>query len=289
MARQRLLALAVFVAAAPFWPQQVAPAAKAWSFEVVSIREDQGGSGSGLAMPKFGPTPDGYQAMNVPVVVAIIAAYVPEVGGRAIYQMDDLIGVPPWMLTTRYDIDAKIAESDLADWKNPALKDVMLRSMLQGMLQERFALKVHRETKEVSVYSLVVGKNGAKLKETDPDAKHEDGMAFPGGAVIGTEFKDGHITLKFYAATMPLLATVLSLSAGKPVQDKTGLTGKYDLEFDRPSAGGAPPSPAAGAGDWTDPGPSVFSVVEKVGLKLEPTRGAVETLMFDHAEKPSAN
>lgn len=259
-------------------PEDV-PAGRKLAFDVVSIRQNL----SGGIHDDFGPTPDGYRMTNKPLLLAIITAYVPQSGDGALFT-NNVVGLPDWAQRDNFDIDAKVSEADLAEWRTPTTQKVMLRAMLQAMLADRFKLAVHREMKEVSVYSLVLAKNGPKFKDTDPADPHPGGLRLPGGAVMVPE-NAGH-SIHFYGASMATLASLLSSSAARPVQDETGLTGKYDFVIQKPDSEGAPaPVPQEAA----DPGPTVFSVVEALGLKLEPAKGSVETLVVDHVERPSEN
>src|ERR1017187_10145714 len=105
--------------------------------------------------------------------------------------------------------------------------------------RNRCKLAVHREMKETQVTTLVVAKGGPKFKETDPAVEHPDGQPLPFGGVA-VRNKDG---MHFYGTSMAALASFLSSLAnqGHPVQDKTGLTGQYDLTFSAPA-------------DFSDPG-----------------------------------
>jgi bla regulator protein blaR1 len=217
--------------------------------------------------------------MNSPLAVAILIAYVPQSGSAAFYQNNDVVGLPDWVKDDRYDIDAKVGEADRAEWQKPNPQAAMLRAMMQTLLAERCKLAVHRDAKEIPVYSLVTGKNGPKFKPTNPDDPHPAGQALPGGGVVVPEATGLH----FYGAPVNILASVLSSSAGRPVQDKTGLTGRYDFLLQRPTSGASAPMDGASA---SDPAHSIFSVVEDLGLKLEPAKGSVETLVVDHIERP---
>jgi uncharacterized protein (TIGR03435 family) len=257
--------------------------AKAYAFEVVSIRQDKSAPSAG--MQSFGPTADGYRMTNMLIGEAIITAYVPQVGGTAFYTSDQVKGLPNWVNTERYDIDARIGDEDRAEWQKPEAQ----RAMLQAMFAERCKLAMHREVKEAEVYSMVVAKGGPKFKETDPTVEHPGGQKQPWGGVI-VPAQNG---LSFYGATMTSLASFISALAnpGHPVQDKTGLTGKYDLVMKFPPP---PPPPAPGepqsATAAPDPrGSMAFSVLNDLGLKLEPAKGQVETLVIDHMERPSEN
>jgi bla regulator protein BlaR1 len=137
------------------------------------------------------------------------------------------------------------------------------------------------------VYSLVVGKSVPKFKESTPGEPHPNGKRLPGnsGVMVPDEATQ---TVHLYETSMATLAPLLSDITGRPIQDKTGLTGKYDLVFQKPSEMSAASSPQSGP-SAADPGPSIFSVLGDIGLKLEPAKGSVETLVIDHVERPSEN
>jgi uncharacterized protein (TIGR03435 family) len=166
-----------------------------------------------------------------------------------------VLGGPGWADSDQFDITAKAESAD-------ATRDE-IRSMLQTLLAERFRLVVHRETKEVPAYSLVLAKSGSKLKAAAPDRK--SGMANtvgPGG---------GEQTV-FEASPLRILVNMLANTLGCPVVDKTGLNGLYDYTF-----------------EWPDAGSSLFASVDQLGLKLEAKKEPVEVLVMDRAEHPSAN
>lgn len=153
------------------------------------------------------------------------------------------------------------------------------RLMVQALLADRFKLKVHHETKTISVYALVVGKGGPKLKEG------KDGGT--GARMNGRLMRiapDGKETLQGW--TTGYLADALTLTTqqidGKRVVDRTGLKGVYEfnLQFDEF------PNPAFGHHDQ----PDVFiAVEEQLGLKLEERKEPFDIIVIDHMEKPSAN
>jgi uncharacterized protein (TIGR03435 family) len=225
-----------------------------------------------------GPTPDGYRS-HQPLALLLLTAYVPQVGGAAFFNFQDQIKeLPDWLLSDGYDIDARIADEDRAEWQKPESQKVMLRAMLQALLAERCKLAVHRELKETRVTTLVVAKGGPKLKETDPTMEHPGGQKLPFGGVMVLN-KEG---IHFYGASMGSLASIVSSLANQgPVQDKTGLTGLYDFTFSPPA-------------DDADPGISplaamFLSGLNNLGLKLDSDKGQVETLVIDHMERPSEN
>jgi uncharacterized protein (TIGR03435 family) len=184
--------------------------------------------------------------------------------------------------------------------------------MLQTLLAERFALKFHTDAKDQSVYALVIAKGGPKLKEsgTDPSTPQNDNVPAP------TE-KTPPLTMSMPTAqgdvkmtrTKKTFAEMLSVGVvDRPVVDKTGLTGKYDVAVDlspedamnvaRASVNFGPAQPAGGGdagrnrdGFASDPsGSSVLSSIQNLGLKLESRKLPVDMLIVDRMEKtPSAN
>ena len=97
------------------------------------------------------------------------------------------------------------------------------------------------------------------------------------------------MTVHYFGISMPQLARFVLGDAGRPVEDKTGLTGKYDVTIQRPIPGSVQAGGAQDAAAAADPGPSAASVAAQLGLKLEPAMGHVETLVVDHVERPSEN
>jgi uncharacterized protein (TIGR03435 family) len=259
--------------------------AKRLAFEVVSIRPNQSPQ-KDSAPP--GPTPDGYRSTNSSLLIPMLTAYVPQTGA-AFFTEDLVSGLPDWFIRDRYDIDAKVADADLAEWQKPASQAAMLPLMLQAMFANRCKMAVHREMKDASVFLLEVGKAGPKFKETNPVEVHPSGTKLPwGGILVNTS--NG---VQLYGVSMRSLASLLSSiggnSAGRPIQDKTGLTGSYDITLKRPDAL-PPPSSGPGGGIAPDPASvTILSLVEDLGLKLELSKAPVETLVIDHMERPSEN
>jgi uncharacterized protein (TIGR03435 family) len=268
-------------------PATAATPAKALAFDVISIRQDASTQRRN-GPPQFGPTADGYRMVAAPLVLPIITAYIPQAGAAA-FMPDQIKGLPDWVMRDAYDIDAKVSEEDIAEWQKPASQKTMLPAMMQSLLEERFKIAVHRETKDEPVYLLTVGKGGPKFKETDPTVEHPDGLKLPWGGVL-VQSRDA---ATLYGASMASLATLMSSfggqtsNVGRQIQDKTGLTGRYDVTIKLPGMGG-PPSPGD-AGGASDPASMVYSVVDSLGLKLESGKSTVETLVIDHIEKPSEN
>jgi uncharacterized protein (TIGR03435 family) len=169
--------------------------------------------------------------------------------------------------------------------------------MLQPLLAERFKLKAHTETKQLPVYELIVAKGGPKLKEATPGDTYANGFKGPDGVGRGGMMRMGRGQLTGQGVPITTLTNLLSQQLQRTVVDKTGLTGKYDLELNwtpEQGEGGLGPPPGA-ASPQAEPapdatGPSIFTALqEQLGLKLQSTKGPVETLVIDHAEMPSEN
>jgi len=261
------------------------------TFAVASIRRNISGNGN-CGPPMSYATADGFHMTNCALILALMTAYVPANGNELEFfamMSSRILGAPDWLLADRYDIDARIGEADMAAWQKPTTQKEMLRAMLQSLLVERCKLAVHRETKDKPIYALVVGKSGPKFKAAESTvpaailAKHPGVVPIPSdGGMIGPGEKPGSVNL--YGAPMGTLALVLSQPAERPVVDKTGLTGKYDIKLEM-----MPQGPQAADGTQ-DPGASIFTVVqEQLGLKLESGKDEVEILVIDHMERPTEN
>jgi uncharacterized protein (TIGR03435 family) len=182
-----------------------------------------------------------------------------------------------------FDLTAKVSDDDLAAYKQ--LNGAQHREMLKNLLIERFHLKVHTETRTLPVYHLVVDKGGSKLKPTTAieAPSEEEQKAHP------DRYRKGFLRMgpgMFEATGVPVqtLASQLSNALERPVDDRTGLTGLYDISLHYRNEG------AASAGNAETDAPSIFSAVhDQLGLKLVPDKGPVETLVVDSAEKPDAN
>jgi uncharacterized protein (TIGR03435 family) len=164
--------------------------------------------------------------------------------------------------------------------------------MLQPVLAERFQLKVHRETRDLPVYELLLGKGGPKFNEAKPGDTYPNGIKGPDGhSGPGLVWiQDGQLTCQ--AVAMVELTRILSQRLGHNVLDKTGLTGKYDftMQWPREEGPGSMFDGSEGGNAPESSGPSIFTVIqEQLGLKLESHKAPVEVLVIDHVEAPSAN
>jgi len=181
---------------------------------------------------------------------------------RPAYNVKDyqIAQAPGWLEADRFEIAAKAAVA-----KKTSLDDE--RSLVRELLEDRFGLKTHRQTKQPPVYLLVVAKGGAKLRENT--APSGSGTRKSCGRLAGTR----------------ITADVLSRQFERDVLNRKGLPAKYDFQLDwTPDSG---PCPAAEGAPVRS---SILTAIqEQLGLKLEASKGPVETLVVDRVERPSAD
>ncbi len=241
------------------------------TFEVASIKISVlDGSGT-----SFAPQPGGGLRVGSASLRSLI---------KFAYDLRDfqLSGTAGWMNTERYDVLAKGGGVGPGPQDYKSMNDAQRKAMfaliqkrLQGLLEERFQLTVHRETKELPMYSLVVGKNGVKMKPTDPSVTS-------GSSLISEKL------FRAQRASLDSIAQGLAGVLGRPVKNETGLDGFYDFKMEWT------PEPSAGTNAEersSDPlGPSLFTALqEQLGLKLEGRKGPMEVIVVDRGEKPSEN
>jgi uncharacterized protein (TIGR03435 family) len=243
----RSLAVAALYTLAATLGAQQAPVA----FEVASIRpdssEDRGASSQNT-------TPGGrFVATDVSPKLLLIRAF-----GVVPAQIEG----PEWLEADRYDVTAK------ADTSRELSPDE-IRPMLRKLMEDRLALRYHRETKTLPVYSLTVAKTGMKMTE------------HTGADGPSTTFRNqsGKLILSARKQSTAHLALLLGQRLDRTVIDNTGLTGEYDLSLEWAADEAADSSL-----------PSIFTALqEQLGLKLESTKGPVEVIVIDHVERPSEN
>jgi len=217
-------------------------------FEVASVKPHS--STEGPPHVSVARDPGRLTYTNITVRVLIREAY-----GLKVYPLSR---GPDALSTDRYDLTAKLS---------PDASKEQRMLMLQALLAERFKLIVHREAKELPIYTLVAGNGGPKFR-----AVEDDGSAPEVGSGGGHQIKAHHISMKLLAAT-------LQGWIGDAVVDATGLAGLYDLNMD------------FNVDESTSSeGPTIFEALQRqLGLKLEAGKGPVEVVVIDHIEKPSAN
>ena len=248
----------------------------AMNYDVVSIKPNKSGSGS----VRISIDRERFIGTNVSVKALIRYAYDLET--------DDLIsGLPGWAGSSNLDVEAKVSAEDVAALKRLSDDDSTAerRLMMQALLADRFALNVHHEKKELPTYALVVMKSGLKLKPADPNNTYDNGLKRPGGAARGAGSVDTNNTdLTAQAVPLSSLATFLAQKLSRPVDDKTGLTANYDFTLKW-----SPDEVAQDSQNANTP-PSIYTALqEQLGLKLESTKGPVDTIVVDHIDPPTEN
>ena len=240
----------------------------------------------------------------------------------------EIFGGPDWMESALFDIEAK------TDCSGGIISNDQLALMMQSMLEDRFQLKAHVETRDMPVYNLVVGKDGPKLKASTDQTPLAPLVpmgqlcgsvretlpaplpSFPGpgidmsqlmsqmprGAMLvlsGAMEPAGAIAIHGRATSVSRLVNTLKFVTGRPLIDKTGLTGLFDMSLrfrtdglalpGRPAGvtlsglpAGSPSGPLEGTG-------TLFSEIQDLGLMLEQARGPVQVLVIDSVQKPSEN
>jgi uncharacterized protein (TIGR03435 family) len=267
---------------------QSAPDDKRPSFVVASVKPNRSGNPRATTVPL---QPNGrYAIINASLDLLIAFAFQPR-------QSYEIVGVPEWALTERFDIDAR-AEG------TPPAREIFL--MLQSLLAERFKLVTHNETRQMPVYSLVAaqsGRLGPRLRRHIDDSGCIDrsqavsrGTIDPAGPLPtpicgGWSGAPNLGRLAGQRIELDVFGRTLSGQLGRPVIDRTGLTGPFDLTMEWTPQGPASAEAQAILDASPNPDrPSIFTAVqEQLGLRLISEAAPVEVLVIDHVERPSEN
>jgi len=287
---QRMMRVGVLLAIA------LLQTAAAPRFEVASVKS------CGPADPGFrggGPTqfsPDRI-AINCQILKGLIQqayiAHATERTDQAAVLRTPIEGGPDWISAERYSITAKTSAE--------TAQAAMMGPMLRTLLEDRFKLKIRRLTREIPTWDLVIAKGGPKLTPFEEGSCVSNVMTFPPSPPPAlapgqhrcrnaTQFKGTSMVTDAEGATIADLTTFsLYLAAGRPITDKTGLTGKYNVHLEY-----APPEGTRLNGGQVDSiestAPSIFTALqEQLGLRLDSAKGQGEYLLIDHVEKPADN
>ena len=235
------------------------------SFDVASVKENKA-SYDGRSHMYSSSSNGNFRAVNVPIKALLQVAYgLPEA---------QISGVPESVASAMFDVDAKMDEA--TDTQARTMTDDQRterkKLMLQALFKDRFKLVAHTETRELPAFWLVPAKAGLKL---DP------------AKTRGLTINGGYGKFSAQGMTMDGLAHELGKRAGRPVFDKTGIPGRFDMSLRwTPEEGPAKLNGAA----IPDPPPDLYTAIEEqMGLRLEPHKGPVEVLVIDHLEMPDAN
>jgi bla regulator protein BlaR1 len=253
------------------------------AFEVATVRENT----SGDARSRIEVVNARFSAINMTLRELVSIVY-PTEGGR-FRHASQLVGGPGWFNSARFDIIAR-AEGFRGDTNRPGFTATdaeresveRVRLMMRRLLAERFKLRARTERRQMPIYELVMlkpGQLGPEMKRSPTDCMEEwkkqgmpDARGLPCGSIQGARV--GRMT--GHAAEIGPLVRDLYDWTGRPVMDRTGLTGRFDFTLNW-----------APEGSTDTDAPSIFTAVqEQLGLKLQPARGAVEVLVVDSVDRP---
>jgi uncharacterized protein (TIGR03435 family) len=234
------------------------------AFELASVKPNKSGDRSSA----IGTKPGGrFEAVNASLRSLVLSAYH--------LQGVQLVNAPDWIAPDRFDVMAKAVKEITYDEAMP---------MLQALLVERFGLVVHKETRDLPIFALVVaradGKLGPQLSKAEVDCtkpENQSSVPLPIPCGIGINMPSTGATMHIGSSPISHLVPALSMVVERTVVDRTALSGPYNgtltwSENQAPDATGA----------------SIFTALqEQLGLKLESTRGPVEVLVIDHVEPPT--
>lgn len=263
MIRQLAFA-ALVVSAGGVFAQTQTPRPKFDAFEVATIKPVESSAKAGRYITMQGVNRFVEKDYTLKLLIAAAYNLNPHV----------ISGGPEWLDSEHYDI-AALTPGDVRPTRDEQM------GMLRKLLTDRFQLQFHREPREFSIYVLEVGKGGAKLR---PTAKPEDvpyliNVVYPQSIKLPAR----NVTMGDFAAMLQRAVV------DRPVVDKTRLSGRYDFDLewapDESQFDGEIPAASADAN-----APPLFTAIQQqLGLKLVATRGPVDALVVDRAERPSAN
>jgi uncharacterized protein (TIGR03435 family) len=253
------------------------------AFEVASIKRNRSGTGNW----RVKGNPAGLTATNTTPQQLVIFAYALRNFEISRELNDQIVGEPDWMSSERYDVSASAGRTVTPE---------EVRAMVRSLLQERFKMAAHRETKLRQTYALMLARPdrilGPELRRTDVDcqAVAAANAAFVGGlqprpkpasnGVSPCALVPAEGTLNAGGVPIETLARSIAKEAGRTVVDKTGLTGNYEFKLKYSPAGNSA----------ADDRPTIFIALrEQLGLKLEPQQNPLDVLVIDRIERPTAN
>jgi uncharacterized protein (TIGR03435 family) len=258
-------------------------------FEVASVRPNKSpdlGKG-GLQLLPGGR----FVATNIPLIRVIAVAW------NLPLQSQRLTPAPGVKMPDDiYDIEATAEKGTFPPELSTDVRVLKMRLMLQALLEDRFKLRVRREPKEQPVYALVVGKGGPKLEKSK---FQEQDCGETGAKLISNpacHFLDGGQEGGLHGASVTIASVVEYVQnfTDRPLFDKTGLTGFYDIQTEgwAPMRVDPPRVNGPQGGDATvnnSDRPTLFDVFEKLGLRMESQRAVIDMFVIDHVERPSGN
>jgi uncharacterized protein (TIGR03435 family) len=284
--RFRIVGAALWTTCLAAQPQTLKPPA----FEVASVKRNTSEDfrGAGLRYLPGGR----FTAQNMPLFLIIAEAY------HLPFQSPRLSGGPDWIRSERYDLEATPDAGAIPAGAPTSVRIARTRLMLQALLADRFQLTVRDETREILAYVITVAKGGPKLPKakltesdcatsTDLSREYDACHSFHGGQGQG---------LHGEAVDLSDLTLAVENFSDRPVVDRTGLHGLYNIQTEgwvplrpRPPR---PPGTEPSAEDlaFADPArPTIFTIFDRLGLKLESRKAMVETFVIERVERPVGN
>ena len=264
------------------------------SFETASVKPNK--SGADERYLRIDPSGNGLTAVNMQLRELITFAYR--------IQRFQLEGGPDWIASDRFDIQTRSERAVPATGAFFGGQEA-LRIMMRTLLADRFKLVMHKETKELPIFELVLarqdGRLGSQLRPAAVDCQAQAATAKPGTPPSssgppgpGPCFMNMNpVSIRGGGVTLEMLANLLSgPSTQRLVLDRTGLTGSWDLDVKyTPDPSQLPPGMSLADAPGVDPnGPSLFTALEEqLGLKLRAARGPVEVLVIESVQQPTPN
>jgi uncharacterized protein (TIGR03435 family) len=253
------------------------------SFDVASIKPNNSGS---LAIREVGGR---FTATNITLNQLVVYAYFPR---NKPFLESQLVGGPSWGSSDRFDIEAKL-EGD-----GRSITNDQMQVMVQTLLEDRFRLRVHTETRESPIYELVVVKAGKMQPSAGDGPLPEWARTPPGPAMAAPPLVPGRTMISIDPSGATITGIKVSISnfvanlegqLERHVVDKTGLKGLYDIHLPfNPDdlAAGVTAGPQSTRAEL----PSIFAALQdQLGLKLNPVKGSVDVVVIDSAVRPTPN
>lgn len=280
------LAILLLAGLRPVATQETVPNAAKAGLEIASITPKTSGTTAGGGI-RFQPKGGEVQATDVTLTELVKFAY-----QRHFFDDREVTGGPAWVTSDRFDVYIKVSGGHVFDADGIPRKTL---GLLRALLVDRFKLKVREEYRDRAVYALTMagtdGALGPKARQSNIDCgaviRGERPPLLPGqGPPCGFKTPPGRLFANTFP--MPAIASLLSRHLDRPVIDRTGLSGSFDIELEAAEIKAAPDY-KPGPSDLALPpaaGPTIFVAVrEQLGLKLEPAVAALSVIVIDQAER----
>lgn len=279
----------------------------AQAFEVISVKsipsQPIGGRGSAcLGRPQIEPARFAVSRTNVYSLIAW--AYAQRCSNSEAHDL--ITSGPGWVKSDLFEIQAVIPPGTPTYPPGQFTDGVgsEVQSMIRNLLADRFKLAIHSENREMPVYALTVTRNGSKLQPFDEDTCDSSPPPFPPQPIqpgqkrrcsnMITLGRDRKMRIAANGITVERLSELLSLALDRPVLNRTGISGIFDIRVESSIEGTRLAELPTPDGDQprtvSDPAPSIFTAIQdQLGLRLESTRGPVPTLVIDSVSRPTEN